>query len=103
MSQVQTVSDFTVTSIYFVLWVWIGAFVFKNVFIGVMGTCPSRINFGHPLVTSHWSDFLFFFLNLAQNCFPLSMHVQRHCSQQLQQHQRGFKSTKNRLLEAEAV
>jgi len=25
--------------LFFIVWVWIGAFVFRNLFIGVMGTC----------------------------------------------------------------
>jgi cation channel sperm-associated protein 2 len=39
MSQeIIEVSDPTLTYIFFISWVWLGAFIFKNVFIGVIGT-----------------------------------------------------------------
>lgn len=34
--EIGTVVDPIVTSIYFIFWVWIGAFIFRNIFIGVM-------------------------------------------------------------------
>jgi cation channel sperm-associated protein 2 len=34
--EIGTVVNPAITSIYFIFWVWIGAFIFRNIFIGVM-------------------------------------------------------------------
>ena len=36
-SNLAAVSNHIFTGIYIVLWVWVGAFLFRNLFVGVMG------------------------------------------------------------------
>lgn len=39
------VTDPVTTWIYLILWIWLGAFIFKNIFVGVMGA----FNFSHMI------------------------------------------------------
>ena len=37
------VSNVTFTCIYILMWVWVGSFVFRNLFVGIMGKSGSGI------------------------------------------------------------
>ena len=42
-SDLVEVSNQAVTSTYILLWVWVGAFLFRNLFVGIMGQSSSPI------------------------------------------------------------
>ena len=37
------VSNVTFTCIYILMWVWVGSFVFRNLFVGIMGKSGSGV------------------------------------------------------------
>ena len=66
------VSNKAFTCIYILLWVWVGAFIFRNLFVGVMGTKTS--SFSHSLLPLPLSFCSFFFRTVPIH-FSLSLFL----------------------------
>ena len=41
-NEIAMVSNKVLTGLYILLWIWIGAFVFRNLFVGIMGKLNKR-------------------------------------------------------------
>jgi len=44
VKEISTISNPAVTTTYILIWTCLGAFIFRNVFVGVMGTIINIIN-----------------------------------------------------------
>ena len=41
-NEIAMVSNKVLTGLYILLWIWIGAFIFRNLFVGIMGKLNKR-------------------------------------------------------------